>query len=71
MVQGATGFHSTIPVPSAVDQATDYLKKNKVGPEDIYVIMIGANDAFFQLAVDGVIPAISDIIHSLHSAGKL
>ncbi|KAF8524476.1 GDSL lipase/esterase [Gautieria morchelliformis] len=69
VVQGATGPNSSIPVPSAVDQVAKYFNTHKVGPGDIFVIMIGANDALFKLSVDDVTPAVSSIIKSLYEKG--
>jgi hypothetical protein len=62
VVQGYTGLHATIPVP---------LKRSEVSSEDLFVILIGANDAFFKHTIDGVVPAISDIIYTLQKKGEL
>ena len=70
-MQGYTGVNSSIPVPSALDQVATYLKSSKVSSEDLFVILIGGNDALLGLTIDGVIPAISDIISSLHNKGGL
>ncbi|KAF8589182.1 carbohydrate esterase family 16 protein [Ramaria rubella] len=69
VVQGFTGLKSTIPVYSMVDQVTAYLNGGKVSSEDLFIIMIGANDALFKYSMDGVIPAISDAIYSLNKQG--
>ncbi|KIM90034.1 carbohydrate esterase family 16 protein [Piloderma croceum F 1598] len=54
LVQGYTGSNSSIAVPSATDQVSQYLgdaisKENKAGA--LFIIAIGANDAFFDVNV--------------------
>ncbi|KAF8526539.1 GDSL lipase/esterase [Hysterangium stoloniferum] len=69
VVKGVTGRTDNIPVPSAVDQLASFLKSHTVDPEDLYVIMVGANDILIGYTIEGVVPAIKYIITNLHKNG--
>ncbi|KAG8933050.1 hypothetical protein FRC01_011270 [Tulasnella sp. 417] len=63
VVQGYTGAHSTIPVPSALDQITQHINqapKSCNGSNYLYAILIGANDIVFDPSAspDSAIQAI-------------
>lgn len=47
-IAGGTGPDSSIPVPSTADQIANFLKEDKVRPNDIFVHWIGANDVLFD-----------------------
>ncbi|KAG8915627.1 hypothetical protein FRC00_002204 [Tulasnella sp. 408] len=61
VVQGYTGANWNIPVPSALDQISQYLSQAHEKDGSLYAIVIGANDIFRNPAVsaDSVIQAIT------------
>lgn len=72
VVQGYTGPDSTIPVPSAQDQIDIFLRKNPVLQDsDIFVVFIGANDAFFSENVTGsqIAGLVADQVAQLYNSG--
>ncbi|KAJ6503685.1 GDSL-like Lipase/Acylhydrolase [Mycena sanguinolenta] len=72
LVQGYTGPNS-IPVPSALDQLNSYLASSgatsAAAQETLYVILIGANDAFFLPMVNASqsVAAIASAVDKLHA----
>ncbi|KAJ6555698.1 GDSL-like Lipase/Acylhydrolase [Mycena vulgaris] len=72
LVQGYTGPNS-IPVPSALDQLNSYLASSgatsATAQETLYVILIGANDAFFLPMVNASqsVAAIASAMDKLHA----
>lgn len=63
VVQGYTGANSNIPVPSALDQISQYLSQGPLSYDknvSLYAIVIGANDIFRNpaMSADSVIQAI-------------
>jgi len=69
VVKGVTGRTGNIPVPSAMDQLASFLESHSVDAQDLYVIMIGANDILYDYTIEGVIPAIKYMITNLHKNG--
>ncbi|KAG8942716.1 hypothetical protein FRC04_003546 [Tulasnella sp. 424] len=56
LVQGYTGANSTIPVPSMLDQITQYIAVNQTSEsygfgDILYALVIGSNDIFINSAV--------------------
>jgi hypothetical protein len=75
LAQGYTGPNATIAVPSVVDQVAQYLvaQSGKFNVEDVlYVILVGANDAFFGANVTGVqsVRKIASIMEKLGKKGS-
>jgi hypothetical protein len=68
-VQGYTGPNGNIPVPSVLDQLEVYISSYTIDPADIYIIMIGGNDAFLGGSIDGVEPAIASVVSKLVAEG--
>lgn len=72
LVQGYTGPNS-IPVPSALDQLNSYLASSgatsATARQTLYVILIGANDAFFLPTVNASqsVAAIASAVDKLHA----
>lgn len=74
LAQGYTGPESTIPVPSAADQVSNYLKSKPSAQqlkETLFMILIGLNDAFFAPGVDAglVVDNVKSMIAKLDQAG--
>lgn len=66
------GPGSTIPVPAAQDQIDTYLAKSPASRDkDIFVLFIGANDAFFSENVTGLQIAglVADQVAQLYESG--
>lgn len=56
VVQGYTGADSTIPVPSMLDQITQYIAKTPASygnSDSLYALVVGANDIFFDPSASG------------------
>lgn len=70
-VAGGTGASSTIPVPSADDQITAFLSRDKPTATDVFVHWIGANDILFNTNITGieVTSLISKHVNRLYRAG--
>ncbi|WAO94734.1 Hypothetical protein NCS54_01233200 [Fusarium falciforme] len=70
-VAGGTGASSTIPVPSADDQITAFLSRDKPTETDVFVLWIGANDILFNTSITGieVTSLISKHVNRLYRAG--
>lgn len=70
-VAGGTGASSTIPVPSADDQITAFLSRDKPTETDVFVHWIGANDILFNTSITGieVTSLISKHVNRLYRAG--
>lgn len=66
------GSGSTIPVPAAQDQIDSYLASNAPKKSDIFVVFIGANDAFFSENVTGsqIAGLVADQVAQLYQRGK-
>jgi phospholipase/lecithinase/hemolysin len=75
LVQGYTGPNATIASPSATDQVAQFLASHngKANVADaLYVILIGANDAFFDPNVTGAqtVENVSSIMKKLGKKGE-
>lgn len=75
LVQGYTGPNSTIASPSATEQVADFLATHdgKAHIADaLYVVFIGANDAFFDGNVTGAqtVENVSSIMKTLGKKGE-
>lgn len=77
IVQGYTGFNSTIPVPSTVDQAYGYFQSKSTGKADLekslFTVFIGANDIFFasNATASGTLKAIDQTVEAIKAKGKI
>ncbi|KAF7975264.1 hypothetical protein HWV62_1358 [Athelia sp. TMB] len=76
LTQGYTGFNSTILVPSALDQLSMYLggvKANANLGDTLFIILTGANDAFFDANATGAdtAKAVVTIIEKLRKRGYI
>ncbi|KAG8915630.1 hypothetical protein FRC00_002207 [Tulasnella sp. 408] len=74
VVQGYTGADSTIPVPSALDQITQYVSQTPAyydQSSSLYAIVVGANDIFFNpsATAESVIQAITKGMKQLQDKG--
>lgn len=65
------GYNSTIPVPSGVDQISEFLSNETVLPTDILVFYFGANDILFNTSVTGqqIGRVIEGQVHRLYTLG--
>ena len=72
LIQGFTGPGSTIPVPSALDQVTQYLSVITSDiHESLFVILIGANDILFNPNISATQPIqnVASIMNELRNKG--
>ena len=74
LVQGFTGPHSDIAVPSAIDQLTAYLSGGKTTDihKSLFIILIGANDVFLDpnITAKRTVESVTSIMETLENEGE-